>query len=451
MDLFPYQVEGAEWLAGRKYALLADDPGLGKTTQLIRAMDLVCAENALCIVPAVGRVNWGREIEEGSIFSPKVNLVFKPKDFKKDNGIITVVSYDLVCRIPELIRPWDILIADESHFVKSKTAKRTKALVKIAQISNRVWFATATPSPRGDPGEMYVMLKLFGKYTKDYWSYVREFCAGYDGNHGFVITGIRPQAKDRLKGMLDSILLRRTKEEVMGQLPPITFGEITVEAGEVDEEICFTKQWVDGKNTPNLLRKEVEEQFTLMQSLMKTVGEGRDWMTALGAMEASTSTLRKYVGLQKVDGVADMVKLKLESGTDKIILFAIHRDVIETLRVKLKAYSPVTLYGGTPCNKRQLNIDKFQSNDKCRVFIGNIKAAGVLITLTASSHVIIVEPSGVPGDNAQAVMRAHRIGQTRPVTVEFVTLDGNELDKKIQRTIKRRTQDLVSLGLGISI
>jgi SNF2 family DNA or RNA helicase len=102
------------------------------------------------------------------------------------------------------------------------------------------------------------------------------------------------------------------------------------------------------------------------------------------------------------------------------------------------------LFGGTDPERREKNIKKFIHNPLCRVFIGNIRAAGIAITLTAASEVAFVESSWVPADNAQAAMRVHRIGQTRPVRCRFFGLV-NSSDEKVQQVLKRKTRDITKL------
>jgi SWI/SNF-related matrix-associated actin-dependent regulator 1 of chromatin subfamily A len=94
-------------------------------------------------------------------------------------------------------------------------------------------------------------------------------------------------------------------------------------------------------------------------------------------------------------------------------------------------------------------VDRFQNDPKCRVFVGNIQSAGTSITLTAAHQVLFVEQSFVPGDMAQAAMRCHRIGQTKPVTVRFVGL-ANSIDQFIAEMIRRKTAEIGALmdGLG---
>ena len=104
----------------------------------------------------------------------------------------------------------------------------------------------------------------------------------------------------------------------------------------------------------------------------------------------------------------------------------------------------VTLYGGTNADTRQKNIDKFQNNPKCRVFIGNIQAAGTGITLTAAHEVAFIEADWVPANNAQAAMRCHRIGQTKPVRVRFFSCAGS-VDEDVMNTLRRKAYELSRL------
>jgi SWI/SNF-related matrix-associated actin-dependent regulator 1 of chromatin subfamily A len=143
--------------------------------------------------------------------------------------------------------------------------------------------------------------------------------------------------------------------------------------------------------------------------------------------------------------VVQIVKEELDAHAyEKIILFAYHRDVLHFLRDSLVSHGPVLLFGGTPPIKRDQVVRKFQKDSRVRVAVLQVQAAGVAINLTAASEVAFVEASWVPADNAQAVMRAHRIGQTRPVRVRFFNV-ANSVDEQIHRVLRRKTKDLVSV------
>ena len=114
------------------------------------------------------------------------------------------------------------------------------------------------------------------------------------------------------------------------------------------------------------------------------------------------------------------------------------------LEAALAEYSPAVIKGGTPADRRQAAVDAFQSDPKCRVFLGQNTAAGTAITLTAASEVWLVEPSWVPADNQQAAMRCHRIGQTDSVLVRFCALSGS-MDENIAEALRRKVKTLTEL------
>jgi SWI/SNF-related matrix-associated actin-dependent regulator 1 of chromatin subfamily A len=121
---------------------------------------------------------------------------------------------------------------------------------------------------------------------------------------------------------------------------------------------------------------------------------------------------------------------------------------LKTFALGLSKFKPVTLYGGTSPETRQKNIDKFAKDPKTRVFIGNILALpGVDGLQNMCCNVLMVEPDWVPANNAQAIMRVRRIGQSRPVFVRSVILEGDGLDRRIGQVLRRKTKDLVEADL----
>ena len=152
---------------------------------------------------------------------------------------VNVVSYDLVAINDDLKKTlikmrWDVLILDEAHYLKERTAKRTKAIYGFRQwpgiqsSAERVWRLTGTPMPN-NASELYTHLKSADLEHRNYWDYVFEFCDGFDSGYGYNITGTKNVPK--LKRLLGQMMLRRKKEEVMQELPPIRFQEITVQIG----------------------------------------------------------------------------------------------------------------------------------------------------------------------------------------------------------------------------
>lgn len=453
--LFPYQRQGADWLASRKLALLADEMGIGKTAQAIRACDLIGAKRVLVLCPAVARLNWLREFQRFGMSPRTITPILSSKERFDAHSQTIICSYDLtekhLARLKKCAK-WDALILDESHYLKSLSTHRTKAVLGkdgLIHHANRTWALSGTPAPN-HPGELWPLLYTFGVTPLKYDEYVEKFCNYYTtGFNTKQITGARRSAIAELRQTISKVMLRRKKEDVLTELPPISFHDIVVEASpvDIDVETSFV-QYVFPNDRRHELEARLAEERAVVDGILSREAHLTNRMAALEALASGVSTLRRYTGLQKTQKCAEMVADELESGAyEKIVIFAIHRDVIEGLRVRLSKFRPVTLYGATPPNKRDRNIEKFTKNPKCRVFIGNIQAAGTAITLTAAHQVLFVEQDWVPGNNAQAAMRCHRIGQKKPVTVRYAAL-ANSFDEKVAATLKRKTKDLVQIFDG---
>ena len=453
LTLHPYQVEGAEFLANKLYALLADDCGLGKTATTIKALELVDAKRVLVVCPAAVRINWGREIEMWSGRDYEVILDKRSWRGVKSSDYVAVVSYDfLTVHFDKFVKcgKWDVAVIDEMHFLKNHKAQRTIAAFGkqgVIRNSKRMWCLSATPMPN-HVGELWTMLYTFGATHLKYTPFIEKYCNWYMETWGIKIVGTNRIKEPEIRAMLKTMMMRRRKEDVRLELPPISFFDTLVLPGKVDLELEPSyADYFHPKNRQDELVKRISDEEKLVRQLLEeNVKLGGDsGMKLLEAIAKSVSTLRRYNGMQKVEPIGDILADELMNGAyHKVIIFAVHQAVIEGLRSRLEQFGVVTLYGGTPPNKRQVNIDKFQTNPSIRVFIGNIQAAGTGITLTAADQVVVAESSWVPAENAQAVMRCHRIGQANPVTVRFFALK-DSLDQRIQQAIKRKTRDIAVL------
>jgi SWI/SNF-related matrix-associated actin-dependent regulator 1 of chromatin subfamily A len=454
-DLFPYQVVGADFLAQRTFALLADEMGLGKSAQAIRACDLLFARRILVLCPAIARVNWTREFERFSLYGLPAWCLFTRTDRTSNQPGITVCSYDLLTE-PDIAAnlgavPWDVMICDESHYLKTLTTKRTKAVLGkhgLLKKAARVWLLSGTPMTN-HPGDLWPLLYVSNTTPLKYEEFTAKFCTGRGTPFGWKITGANHAAIPELKALLAKIMLRRRKTEVLKDLPPITFSAVTVEAGPVDLEISMFELWKRAGGDEKLMDIIKFQDSTLANAMGLVTNRPkaptlRELLPVLTGMEKSLAELRLHTGLCKVAAAVEMVRNELDAGLDKIVLFACHRMVIEGLREGLRKYGAVTLYGGTPPAKRQINIDKFQKDKRCRVFIANIQAAGTSVTLTAAAEAMFVECDWTPANNAQAAMRVHRIGQTRPVRIRYCSL-ANSTDEKVTDALRRKSRDELAI------
>ena len=435
MELFPYQQEGVDFLVARTGALLADTMGLGKTAQAVvaaaRTMPPGSHSAILVVCPASVALNWRREFD-----------LWWPAG--QDPPALNVVSYGMLTRNPErhLAAEPTHVILDEVHYLKNPKAKRTKAVFGprmtghggVIEKAKYVWCLTGTPAPN-NPSELWPMLHALnpgailgtGKqaYTpRNFWSFTRRYCVVKNNGFGEVI--VRGQRLDELKERMAPFMLRRRKEEVLPDLPELRFGELPLDGKVV------------GDSTIETGRLCVDEDR--IKQALETGG-----VEALNKLSTEMATVRRLTALAKVGALSEWVKEWLENCDEKIVIFAQHREAIAVLEQVLSAYRPSVVTGAVSSGERQIAVERFQDQvSGPRVFLGNIQAAGVGITLTAASDLVFLEQSWTPADNAQAAMRIHRIGQKRGCLVRVATLAGS-IDEAVQRTLARKTEDLVAL------
>lgn len=439
VELYPYQIEGAKWLATRRVALLADEMGIGKTAQSIRAAELTGAKDILVICRAVAIQNWKQEFLKFSLRGPtEYNL--------------TVTSYESLHHVDSTKR-FDVLIVDESHYLKEPNANRTRdVLGKTGAIhrAGKTWLLTGTPTPN-HAGEFWTTLYTFGHTRLGYDEFVERYCRTRHTGYGRQILGTntQPDKIAEIRGMLGPICLRRTKEDVNLNLPPITYGDITVNPGHVELIMCksFAKYVCPVDRSGDLI-KDLEREMGVVNGIVK--GKFTDAaMKALEANAKSIMTLRRYNSMQKVEPVVELISQELKDNAyQKIVIFAIHRDTIVNLQDKLSKFGAVLVFGGSKPSRMEDRIKKFQTEKRTRVFIAQLHTAGTSLTLTAADQVMFVDLDWVPGNNLQAAARCHRIGQTRPVTVRSVML-ANSIDQHISSILSRKTAELAQLMDGV--
>lgn len=416
MKLHPYQIAGAAFLAARRAAFLADEPGLGKTAQAIEAANLVAGElPVLVVAPASVRSAWTAET---------ARLGRGPR--------FEIVSYDgLIRNHADYMTPWGALILDEAHYLANPETKRTRAIYgarQLACMAAHTWALSGTPAP-GNPSQLWPhMAALFPESLRtesdpskvyNFDAFVNRYCqTRQDGFGGRRIVG--GKKLDNLRSRLDPYLLRRTKKEVLPDLPSITYEPLLFDAPAA---------------VAALSRGIPDEEMARAQKALQS-GNAAD----LEAVAGSLAELRRVTASVKTPLVSDWIADFLEGSDRKLVVFAWHREPIEALAKTFP--KAVVLHGGT--RNRAAPVWAFQNDPGTRLFIGQITAAGTGITLTAASDLLFLEQSWTPSDNLQAAMRINRIGQTRGCMIRFATLAGS-IDEAVQRVVARKAQDISKL------
>jgi len=281
-------------------------------------------------------------------------------------------------------------------------------------------------------GELWTILHAFGVVRTKYLSFVKHFCEYYGGwspgkrgpYEPLVITGTRKSKIPALRKLLEPVLLRRLSKDVL-DLPPLRFGGVTLSKPE--------------KISPDLLTDLDLEVVEAQKRLLNVDDISAE---TLSLLSPSCSTLRRYLGLMKVDTVSELIASELESESyKKIVLFCCHQGVVVGLRDRLQNFSPVTLVGKDTAKTRDYNVKYFNHSPKCRVMLANVQAGGIAINLTSASQVLFVEQDWCPSVNAQALKRCHRIGQKESVLVRTVSIS-DSLDDRINEVLQNKMEDI---------
>lgn len=424
MELYPYQRTGAEWLAGKANALLADDPGLGKTATVLSAAGKARAHRLLVVAPTCVLWNWAREVEQ---WTPYRDAVVVPSGRyaniigRTDTAIVTHGML-LNPKVREAIKAnqWDAVVLDESHFFRNRTAKRSSYFYGyIAEGIERVWCLSATPMPN-DASELWTMARGFGATTLSFTEWRAHFCKTVWSPFGDHVKVIGNKNTDELRELLAPYVLRRRKRDVLPDLPAMRYETVPLRCETMPSEIELLEGELDLDLVARIKRLDNPE------AAFAEIGQSKAF-----------AAYRRLCGLAKAEAVSTLLETELASGLDKVVVMAHHSDVVGAIAHNLRAYGVVSVTGATPAAQRKTAVDAFQKG-KARVFVGNIVAAGTGITLTAASELVFAELSYVPGENAQAADRIHRIGQKAGCRVRFVALDGT-LDESLVGVLRRKT------------
>jgi len=397
-----HQKEAIQKLVENKKFILADDMGLGKTTSTIIAALETGAKKVLIICPATLKINWKREIEN---YSNKTIYIAEGKNFSTDADFV-ITNYDIIKNFHDpkkkddsqiLNAKFDLVIADEAHYIKNATAQRTKLINDIVKNTERIWLLTGTPMT-SRPIDYFNLLNIIeSPVAKNWMAYAIRYCSGYQFKVGnrkvWNVTGASnlEELRDRTVGLT----LRRLKENVL-DLPDkiITPVYLRLKSKEYEEVMGEYYDWYD---------KNPEESKSLTVQFSKL------------------TKVRQIIADEKIAQTIELAENILEQDK-KVIIFCNFTDSLNKITEHF-GKSAVKLDGSMSKPERQHSVDQFQENPKVKVFVGNIKAAGVGITLTSAEVVIFNDLSFLPSDMAQAEDRAYRYGQKNNVLVYYPIFD----------------------------
>ncbi len=386
-----------ELLKNKKY-ILADDMGLGKTTSTIIAALETGAKKILIICPATLKINWQREFQ---LYSDKTSYVCDGKNFSENHDIL-IMNYDIIKNFHDtkdkeksLIfkSNFDLVIIDEAHYVQNVQAQRTKLINDLVKNVERLWLLTGTPMTSRPINYFNLLSLVDSPVAKNWMAYVVRYCSGYQfkvGNRK-VWNVMGASHLEELRDRTSSTVLRRLKEDVL-DLPDkiITPVYLRLRSKKYEEVMGDYYNWYE-KNPEE--SKNLSIQFTKLTEVRQVIAE------------------------EKTQHTIEIAENIIEQGK-KVIIFCNFTKSLETI-VEHFGKAAVRLDGQMSKIQRQDSVDRFQEDEKVKVFVGNIKAAGVGITLTSGEAVIMNDLSFLPSDHSQAEDRAYRYGQKNNVLVYY--------------------------------
>ena len=393
-----HQKEAIQKLVENKKFILADDMGLGKTTSTIIAGLETGAKKILIICPATLKINWKREIEN---YSDRPIFISEGKQFSTEHDFV-IVNYDIMKNFHDpkkkdesliLMSKFDLVIIDEAHYIKNAQAQRTKLINDITKSVDRLWLLTGTPMT-SRPIDYFNLLSLIDSpVAKNWMAYVIRYCAGFQFKVGprkiWNVQGASnlEELRDRTAGLT----LRRLKENVL----------------DLPDKII----------TPVYLRLKSKVYEEVMGDYYNWYEKNPEESKSLTVQFTKLTKVRQIIADEKISQTIEIAENIIEQDK-KVIIFCNFTDSLNKITEHF-GKAAVKLDGSMSKHERQFSVDQFQENDKIKVFVGNIKAAGVGITLTSAEAVIFNDLSFLPSDHAQSEDRAYRYGQKNNVLVYY--------------------------------
>ncbi|MEV6016927.1 MULTISPECIES: DEAD/DEAH box helicase [unclassified Streptomyces] len=397
VSLRGYQAFGARFALAQRKVILGDEMGLGKTIQAIAVLAHLAAEGQsrfMVVCPASVLVNWTREVEARSAL--RVTVLHGPDRHYafaewKERGGVAVTTFDALRGFPAPgADEVALLVVDEAHFVKNPRAKRSQAVALWAERCGRALLMTGTPLENRVVEFRDLVRMLDGA--------VADSLGERDALAGSVA----------FRKAVAPVYLRRNQEDVLTELPSLQ----------------RTDEWEE-------LSASDEEAY-------------RDAVRAGNFMAMRRAAYLRPEKSAKLGRLREIVQEAAENG-QKTVVFSNFKDVLGVVRDELTAavadraplFGPLT--GSVPAGRRQQIVDDFAGVTGPAVLLAQIQAAGIGLNMQAASVVVICEPQIKPTIEHQAVARAHRMGQVRPVRVYRLLATGG-VDERMVKMLEAKTR-----------
>lgn len=430
VPLYDYQLRGAIFLACRGRSILGDDMGLGKTIMALAAVEILARERGigrvLVVAPSSVKYQWESEIKKFTARAVQV-VDGTPGDREHQYSEPTfyrLVNYEQVVRDRDAINAWrpDVVVLDEAQRIKNWESKTSKAVKKLH--SRYAMVLTGTPL-ENKLEELYSIVQFVDE---------RRFGPAFQFLQDHRVLDERGQLVgyrnlDAIRKKLEPIFLRRTRAEVLGQLPPRTDSTVYVELSDAQ-------------------RKPYDEQKTMLARLVQ-----KAFLTEIDRKRilASLANLRMICDSTflfdktthhspKLDEFAEIVKeLQAEEG-HKLVVFSQWETMIQEAAAKLSTlgFGYEILHGGLSGRDRKTALATFRTQTDCPVFLST-DAGGVGLNLQIADTVLNLELPWNPAVLEQRIARVHRLGQKKPVCVINLVTRGT-IEERVLRTLEQKQE-----------
>ena len=438
IPLLPYQRAGVVYASTALKTFIADDMGLGKSIQAIATLEHLNETNlqypAVIVCPPSLVLNWRNEYGKW-LPSRRVAVIRNRKDWPTEPYDVLVVGYSNIKAWENKLQGHRAYVFDESHYLKSPDAQRTKAAIKIVKgtpKSGAVLCLTGTPVTN-KPAEYAPQLEILGR-IKDFggrFGFYRRYCNAFRDRFGqWNIDGHSnlDELNERLRGLC---YIRRTKDQVLKELPSVRHNKILVEGSSAGMKEYWTAE-------QNIIKYLMDRAAQIAAEL----GEKPGSAAVRAKMRAERNehlvkigTLRKLAARAKMAAVIEWVNAAIASG-NKVVIAAHHREIVDELATR---YGNLKIQGGMDVSVVEEHKKVFQerSVEDAPVIVLSIQAAKTGHTLTAAQDVLFTELPWTPADVDQTYSRCHRLGQKGSVTATYMLCEGT-IDEKIYDVIERK-------------
>jgi superfamily II DNA or RNA helicase len=440
VPLYPYQMRGALFLAYRGRSILGDDMGLGKTVQTLAAVELLVRERGiervLVVAPASVKYQWDTEIRKFTGRAVQVidGTAAERRGLYRLPTFYRLINYEIAVRDLDELNAWqpDLIVLDEAQRIKNWEAKTTRAVKRLR--SRYAVVLTGTPL-ENKLEELYSIVQ----FVDD-----RRLGPAFQFLHDHRLLDengklLGYRNLDKIREKLAPILLRRTRAEVLAQLPARTDTTIYVEMAEAQRGPYAEH----GHTLARLLQKKYVTEIDRRRILASIAN--------MRMLCDSTFLLDKQTKVSpKLDELEELLRELLFSGPHKVVMFSqwetmlrLAAEVVEKLGVGL-----AVLHGGVPGKERRGLLERFRDEADCRVFLST-DAGGTGLNLQAADTVINLEVPWNPAVLEQRIARVHRMGQHRPVQV-FNLVMRDSIEERVLRTLTVKRSLFAEIFSGTS-